>query len=105
MYINGAWETADKVLEVTNPANGEVIGTVPAVAGMVVGIGFTASYIIGAVFFGMPKWCFGIGPQGIGTIGMLINFAVTLGLTPLTAPPAPEIRELVERIREPEAGS
>ena len=29
MYINGVWENPDKVLEVTNPANGEVIGSVP----------------------------------------------------------------------------
>ncbi|MEO2136186.1 MAG: sodium:solute symporter family protein, partial [bacterium] len=36
------------------------VGTVPAVSGMVVGIGFTAAYIIGNRFFGMPAWCFGI---------------------------------------------
>ncbi len=29
MYIDGNWATADRVLEVTNPANGEVIGSVP----------------------------------------------------------------------------
>ena len=29
MYIKGEWATANGVLEVTNPANGEVIGTVP----------------------------------------------------------------------------
>ena len=29
MYIDGNWATADGVLEVTNPANGEVIGSVP----------------------------------------------------------------------------
>ena len=29
MYIDGNWATADGVLEVTNPANGEVISSVP----------------------------------------------------------------------------
>ena len=29
MYINGVWESASATLEVTNPANGEVIGSVP----------------------------------------------------------------------------
>ena len=32
-------------------------------------------------FFEAPwfgRWCFGIAPQGIGTIGMLLNFLVTI---------------------------
>ncbi len=78
------------------------VSTIPAVAGMVAGIGFTATYILGAVYGGMPHWCFGIGPQGIGTIGMLVNFAVTLGLTPLFPPPSEEVKRMVDAIREPE---
>ncbi len=78
------------------------VGTVPAVAGMVVGILFTASYIIGNVFLGMPTWCFGIGPQGIGTIGMLLNVAVTVGLTPMFPAPPKNVQDMVLRIREPE---
>ena len=78
------------------------VSTVPAVAGMVVGIGFTAAYILGSVYLGMPAWCFGIGPQGIGTVGMLLNFAVTLGLTPLFPAPSPEVQRMVDAIREPE---
>lgn len=78
------------------------VGTVPAIAGMVAGIVFTAGYILGSVYFGMPRWCFGIGPQGIGTIGMLLNFAVTLALTPLFAPPSEAVQRLVDSIREPE---
>ena len=81
------------------------VGTVPAVAGMLVGIGFTGSYIIGSVYAGMPHWCFGIGPQGIGTVGMVLNFAVTLALTPLCKPPAPEVQALIESLREPEPTS
>ena len=78
------------------------VGTVPAVTGMVVGIVFTAGYIIGNRFFGMPAWCFGISAQGIGTAGMVLNFAVTLALTPFTKAPPASVRELVESIREPE---
>jgi cation/acetate symporter len=78
------------------------VGSVPAVAGMSVGIVFTASYILGSVYGGMPHWCFGIGPQGIGTVGMLLNFAVTLGLTPFFPPPSAAVQAMVDRIREPE---
>jgi cation/acetate symporter len=78
------------------------IGTIPATAGMVVGISFTAYYIIGSVYGGMSDWCFGIGPQGIGTVGMLLNFAVTLGLTPLFPAPSRQVQEMIESLREPE---
>jgi cation/acetate symporter len=78
------------------------VGTVPAVAGMVTGISFTATYIVGNVFFGMPAWCFGINAQGIGAIGMGLNFAVTLALTPLFPAPSPAVQALIASIREPE---
>lgn len=78
------------------------VGTVPAMAGMVGGIGFTATYILGCVYGGWPHWCFGINPQGIGAVGMLLNFAITLGLTPLFPAPSPEVRDMIESIREPE---
>jgi cation/acetate symporter len=78
------------------------VSTVPAVVGMVTGIGFTATYILGSVYGGMSNWCFGIGPQGIGTVGMLLNFAVTLSLTPFFPPPSPEVQRMVDAIREPE---
>ena len=32
-------------------------------------------------------WLFGISPEGIGVIGMLLNFAVALTVSYLTAPP------------------
>ncbi len=77
------------------------VGTVPAVSGMLTGISFTAFYIIATVFFGMERWA-GIDPQGIGSIGMGLNFVVTLGLTRFFPPPAEETRRLVDRIRAPE---
>tara|TARA_R110002072_G_scaffold228234_4_gene385072 strand:+ start:15456 stop:17294 length:1839 start_codon:yes stop_codon:yes gene_type:complete len=78
------------------------VGAVPAVAGMVSGIGFTGTYILSTVYFGVDHWCFGIGPQGIGTIGMLVNFAVAGVLTPFCKPPSQAVRKLVQSIRDPE---
>ena len=83
------------------------VGTVPAVCGMIAGIGFTSFYIIASVYGGMAPWTFGIldtgiDPKGIGTVGMLLNFAVTLALTPIFARPREGIQQMVESIREPE---
>lgn len=83
------------------------VGTVPAVLGMIAGISFTGFYIIAVIWGGMETWTFGIfekgiNPQGIGTIGMVINFVVTLALTPLFPPPSQEVQDMVESIREPE---
>lgn len=78
------------------------VGTVPAVLGMVCGIGFTASYILSTVFFGGDKWCFGIRPEGIGAVGMAVNFAVAGLLTPLCRGPSSAAREMVAQIRAPE---
>ena len=72
-----------------------------AIAGMVVGLAFTAFYIIGVKFYGMEPWLFGISPEGIGTVGMMLNFAVTLVVSRLTPPPPAEIQELVEMLRTP----
>ncbi|MCC6783514.1 MAG: cation acetate symporter [Planctomycetes bacterium] len=79
------------------------VGAIPAILGMVAGLSFTAVYILGNVYGGMSRWCFGIGPQGIGVIGMLVNFAVTLATTPLFPGPSERARRMVESIREPEA--
>jgi cation/acetate symporter len=83
------------------------VGTLPAVMGMVTGLGFTAVYIIASVYGGMQPWTFGIfergiTPQGIGSVGMLLNFAVTLGLTPFFPEPSQEVRDLIDSVREPE---
>ena len=77
-----------------------------AVAGMITGISFTAAYIIFFKFI-RPElntadhWLFGISPEGIGTLGMLLNFAVTLGISALTAPPPAEVQDMIESIRLP----
>lgn len=75
-----------------------------ALAGMVVGLVFTASYILYfAVFgYGSPEnYLFGISPKGIGTIGMLLNLVVTLIITYLTPAPPEKIQDLVQKIRVP----
>jgi cation/acetate symporter len=73
---------------------------------MVVGITFTASYIIYFTFINpeinnADHWWFGISPEGIGTVGMLLNFAFALGVAKFTKKPPVEIQELVENIRVP----
>ncbi len=78
------------------------VGTVPAICGMLAGISFTAGYIIGEIYLDMEPWCFGIQAQGIGTIGMLLNFFLTLALTPLFPGPDQRVRDLVDSARSPE---
>jgi cation/acetate symporter len=78
-----------------------------AVAGMVVGLLFTIGYIYYFKFF-LPKeenvaanWLLGISPEGIGTIGMLINVVVSLVVSSLTPPPPQAVQDIVEEIRLP----
>jgi cation/acetate symporter len=72
-----------------------------AISGMIVGLLFTLFYIVGTKFYGMPPWFFGVSPEGIGTLGMIINFIVTLTVSRLTPPPPAEIQALVEDLRDP----
>lgn len=77
-----------------------------AVSGMIAGIVFTAAYII---FFKFVRpelntsehWLFGISPEGIGTLGMMLNFAVAMTVSRFTPAPPESIRTLVDRIRMP----
>ncbi len=72
-----------------------------AIAGMITGLVFTLFYIIGVKFGGMQPWFFGVSAEGIGTLGMIINFIVTLVVSRLTPPPPAEIQEMVEDLRTP----
>ncbi|KAB7624362.1 sodium:solute symporter family protein [Alkalilimnicola sp. S0819] len=77
-----------------------------AIAGMVVGLAFTFSYIVFFKFISpelntAEHWWFGVSPEGIGTLGMIFNFVVALLVSRLTAPPPEEIQQLVEDIRVP----
>ncbi len=74
-----------------------------AIAGMISGIGFTMFYILHTTpaFMGADPWFFGISPQGIGTVGMVINFIVMILVSLITPPPPVEIQEMVESVRIP----
>lgn len=84
-----------------------------AVSGMIVGLVFTMGYIVLCtshkvlpMFFDAPllaedQWLLGISPQGIGTVGMLLNFIVTLAITSITPPPPADVIELIESVRVP----
>jgi cation/acetate symporter len=77
-----------------------------AIAGMITGIGFTAGYIVYFKFANpaanVPdRWLFGVSPEGIGTIGMLVNFLVSTIVALRTAPPPASIQRLVDEIRIP----
>ncbi|MBD2568196.1 VC_2705 family sodium/solute symporter [Anabaena lutea] len=72
-----------------------------AIAGMLTGLIFTIIYIVGVKFAGMTPWFFGVSAEGIGTLGMIINFIVTLVVSHFTPPPSAEIQALVEDLRTP----
>jgi cation/acetate symporter len=88
------------------------------VAGMITGIAFTGIYIIlfrfnwaNGVLAGITGWepggdkeefwLFGISPEGIGSIGMVINFIVAIAISTFTSPPPADIQQLIEDIRVP----
>ena len=80
-----------------------------AISGMLTGLVFTMGYII--YFKGVfmtpfaadvkENWLFGISPEGIGTVGMALNFIVAWVVSRLTPPPPPHIQHMVEDIRVP----
>ncbi len=77
-----------------------------AITGMIVGILFTTIYIwyfkpqLGGP--GTPDgYWFGIKPEGIGTLGMLVNLAISLVVSRMTAPPPQYVQDMVEDIRIP----
>ncbi len=81
-----------------------------AIAGMVTGITFTAAYIIYFKFVSPElnapaHWLFGISPEGIGLVGMIVNFVVAGIVLKLTAETPVEIQEMVESIRNPKGSS
>jgi cation/acetate symporter len=79
-----------------------------AIAGMIIGLAFTAitigliraPQIFGAAEPVIPDF-FGVNAQGVGTIGMMLNFAVCMGVSRFTPPPPDDVRAMVRRIRAP----
>lgn len=82
-----------------------------AIAGMVSGLLFTVSYIayFKSDWFGAVNtaehWMLGISPEGIGSIGMVINFAVAMIVANLTKATPPSVQALVDDIRIPAGAS
>ena len=74
-----------------------------AISGMVVGLIFTGAYIIYFKYGGgtPDQYWFGISPEGIGTLGMLLNFVVTIVVSRMTPAPPVRVQNLVESIRVP----
>jgi cation/acetate symporter len=84
-----------------------------AVSGMIVGLVFTLAYIVictadkvlpfmfSAPILPQERWLLGISPQGIGTVGMVLNFFVTLVISSVTAPPPQDVLDLIEGVRVP----
>ena len=74
-----------------------------AIAGMVSGILFTMAYIIYFQFMGGTKeqYLWGISPEGIGFLGMIINFVVAFTVVQFTKAPPKEVIELIDNVRFP----
>ena len=84
-----------------------------AIAGMLTGLIFTYAYIeffkglflrwAGAPFAEdvAENWLFGVSPEGIGALGMVLNFVVALTVSRMTAAPPERVQALVEYIRAP----
>ena len=81
-----------------------------AVWGMVIGLAFTFLMIVLMRAHIVAPWAFadpivssfmGINAQGIGIVGMVLNFVVTYVITKATAEPPQHVQDLVEQIRYP----
>ena len=86
------------------------MNSVGAITGMIAGLVFTACYIIFFKFVSPElnnpdNWFLGISPEGIGVIGMIVNFSVSIIFSSLTKAPPIEVAELVDNIRLPGGGN
>ncbi len=77
-----------------------------AIGGMLTGLVFTFSYIVFFKFISpelnnSDYWFLGISPEGIGVIGMILNFLVMLLVTKSSKNPPESVINLVETIRHP----
>lgn len=77
-----------------------------AISGMIAGLLFTLAYI-GFFKLAFPEyntpeyWWFGISPEGIGTLGMVLNLIVAYAVSMLFPDPPEDVQEMVEAIRYP----
>ena len=77
-----------------------------AISGMLSGLLFTSIYIVYFKFINpelnhSENWMLGISPEGIGFIGMLLNFLTSILVSRFFQSPSEEIVELIDRVRLP----
>jgi len=84
------------------------INSTGAISGMIVGLVFTTVMIVGqrsVQLLGTPEPMigpfFGITAQGIGTVGMILNFVITYAVSHATEAPPQEVQDMVESVRIP----
>lgn len=70
------------------------------ISGMIVGMGFSAGYMFMTIYQGMTPW-WGISPEGIGAVGAVLNFIVSIAVSLRTAEPPAEVQLLIEEVRHP----
>jgi cation/acetate symporter len=68
---------------------------------------FTFVYIVMTApgLMALDPWFFEISPQGIGTVGMIINAVVTYVVSKVTAEPPAEVQAMVDSLRIPEVAT
>ena len=81
-----------------------------AISGMLVGLIFCFSYIVFFKFIApelnsAAHWWFGISPEGIGTLGAVLNFSVAFGVSRLTPDVPDDVQQLINNIRIPKGVS
>lgn len=82
-----------------------------AIVGMISGLIFTLGYITYFKFItpelnNLDHWWFGVSPEGIGSVGMLINFVMCFAVSKFTPVPPQHVQDLIQEIRIPKgAGS
>jgi|TARA_B100001093_G_scaffold392760_1_gene379322 cation/acetate symporter len=77
-----------------------------AIAGMISGLIATSSYITYFKFINpqlnvAENWLFGISPEGIGFLGMIMNFVIALIVSNFYSKPPKEIYQMIDEIRKP----
>ena len=77
-----------------------------AISGMLAGLVFTFTYIVFFKFVSpqyntTEHWFFGISPEGIGSIGAIINILTAIIISHFTAAPSVRVNRLIDNIRLP----
>lgn len=77
-----------------------------AISGMITGLVFTIGYIIYFKFISPETnsadyWWFGVSPEGVGSIGMILNFIVCVTVSKFTPAPPQAVQDMVQEIRIP----